>query len=120
MPNINYRRGRAKEYKIFHDLEKEGYLVFRSAGSHGVADVIAMKPEKCGRADHFAVRFIQVKSSINRKKLKAEVTTADTRIGLINVEFWKFPVRSRAVKKPLQKKGGKHDRRSTTKIRNRK
>ena len=39
----NYKKGRAFEYFIYHKLEDEGYLVFRTAGSHGVADIIAFK-----------------------------------------------------------------------------
>lgn len=39
----NYKKGRAFEYFIYHKLEDKGYLVFRTAGSHGVADLIAFK-----------------------------------------------------------------------------
>jgi len=30
----NYARGRAKEYAVIKELEKEGYYCIRSAGSH--------------------------------------------------------------------------------------
>lgn len=42
MSNKNYVNGRAFEYKVKKELENQGYLCFRTAGSHGVADVIAL------------------------------------------------------------------------------
>ena len=41
--NPRYRRGRALEYLIKDKLEKQGYFVVRAAGSHGVADVVAIR-----------------------------------------------------------------------------
>lgn len=49
----NYQRGRDKEYEVIKILEKAGYTAFRTAGSHGVFDVIAINP--------LGTRFIQVK-----------------------------------------------------------
>ena len=49
----NYQKGRAFEYRIMHDLEEVGYSVQRSAGSHGLYDVIAWNES------HF--RLIQAK-----------------------------------------------------------
>jgi hypothetical protein len=43
MPNRNYRKGRAYEYEIKKRYEKLGYTVFRTAGSHSPADLIAVK-----------------------------------------------------------------------------
>lgn len=37
----NYEKGRYYEYKSMRWLEKQGYTTFRSAGSHGLWDVIA-------------------------------------------------------------------------------
>lgn len=51
----NYTRGRAKEYKLKNFLIAKGYEVFRSAGSHGVADLVAIS--KNGH-----VYFIQLKT----------------------------------------------------------
>lgn len=39
----NYRKGRAFEYEIAAILEREGYEVMRSAGSHGPFDLVAVK-----------------------------------------------------------------------------
>lgn len=38
----NYERGRRFEYKIKKMLEKAGFVVFRTAGSHGEVDLIAI------------------------------------------------------------------------------
>ena len=46
MVNVNYRRGRAKEYRVKKKYEKCGYYVVRTAGSHGVCDLVAFG--KCG------------------------------------------------------------------------
>ena len=44
MRNSNYRAGRDLEYAAAKNLEENGYLVIRAAGSHGLADLIAFKP----------------------------------------------------------------------------
>ncbi|RPI86150.1 MAG: hypothetical protein EHM34_00200 [Nitrosopumilales archaeon] len=44
MPNKNYVKGRAFEYKIKKHYEKAGFVVFRMAGSHSPADLIAFPP----------------------------------------------------------------------------
>lgn len=43
MPNKNYISGRNFEYKVRDYLISKGYLVVRSAGSKGVADLVAFK-----------------------------------------------------------------------------
>lgn len=54
MPNYNYRRGTAFEYKRRKVWEADGYVVLRTAGSHGFADLIATRPDQ-------VVTFIQCK-----------------------------------------------------------
>lgn len=49
-----YDRGRALEYATMKDLKTNGYETFRSAGSHGIADVLAFKPGQ--------VLFVQAKT----------------------------------------------------------
>lgn len=62
--NVNYRRGRAKEYRLKYKLQKEGYdIVQRLAGSHSPIDVIGIKKGK--------IKFIQSKHKKFSKK-KAE------------------------------------------------
>lgn len=41
MPNKQYVRGRTAEYKTIAWLKKQGYVAQRSAGSHGLWDVLA-------------------------------------------------------------------------------
>lgn len=43
MPNKNYQRGRRFEYKIKNKLESLGFVVLRTSGSHGFADLVALK-----------------------------------------------------------------------------
>ncbi len=49
----NKARGTAFERKVADDLKSDGYLVIRAAGSHGAADLVAVKPGE--------VLFVQVK-----------------------------------------------------------
>ena len=43
--NSNYRNGRALEYKVIKDLRSKGLEGLRTAGSHGVADIVAFHPK---------------------------------------------------------------------------
>jgi len=43
MPNKRYQKGRRWEWKVKEKWEREGFLVYRSAGSKGAADLIAIK-----------------------------------------------------------------------------
>lgn len=55
MANKHYLSGRRKEYQAMEKLRNDGYEVSRSAGSHGVWDVVAVG---------FGItRLIQVKSN---------------------------------------------------------
>jgi len=56
-------KGRRNEYKTIHVLEEEGYYCVRSAGSKGLFDIIAIRPND--------IKMIQVKT--NRKPTKQEV-----------------------------------------------
>ncbi len=44
MPNLNYNRGRALEYRTRDHYRDEGYQVFRTAGSHTKADLVCIAP----------------------------------------------------------------------------
>lgn len=46
MPNRNYQNGRALEYRVKRQLEDDGWFVTRSSGSHGPADLVALKRGK--------------------------------------------------------------------------
>jgi Holliday junction resolvase len=42
----NYRRGAAFEREVAARLAEDGYRVLRAAGSHGKADLVALKPRQ--------------------------------------------------------------------------
>ena len=52
-----YRTGARAEYKLKHELEKNGWHVIRAAGSHGKWDLVAVRKHN-GRLD---ILLIQVK-----------------------------------------------------------
>ncbi len=58
----NYSKGRKREYDVMDILKKAGYQCLRTAGSHGMWDVIAIGPSN--------IRLIQVK--LNRTPTPAE------------------------------------------------
>ncbi len=60
----NYKKGRALEYKARDDLEKMGYFVVRSAGSHGQVDLVALKRVTMIGPD---VMLVQCKANDNGK-----------------------------------------------------
>lgn len=70
MPNKNYEKGKKKEYRVRDHYVRMGYIVLRTAGSHGFADLIAIHPESK------SIRFIQCKpdkfSDFQKKKLLKE------------------------------------------------
>lgn len=44
MANKKYIQGRGFEYRVRNYLTAQGWVVFRSAGSHSPADLIAIRP----------------------------------------------------------------------------
>lgn len=94
MGNLNYIRSRRREIDFLHSLQKKGWFSIRAAGSHGIADVIAIKPVKnCANPSHFEVKFIQIKVSQNLVKYHLDVKLQETPFGPVNVEFHHFPVK---------------------------
>jgi Holliday junction resolvase len=57
----NYNRGRAFEYKVRDLFRESGYYVIRSAGSKGIADLVAIKNESGWSMNETC--FIQCKKS---------------------------------------------------------
>lgn len=66
--NRSYQSGRRREYKIKKKMESLGYIVLRSSGSHGYADLI------CINKQWRVIRFIQVKPKnfSENEKIKIE------------------------------------------------
>ena len=44
MPNKNYNNGVALERRVMKDLKDKGLAALRTAGSHGVADIVTFHP----------------------------------------------------------------------------
>jgi Holliday junction resolvase len=44
--NANYRAGRAIEYEVVKHFQNKGYTAFRTAGSHGPYDVVAIRADR--------------------------------------------------------------------------
>ena len=57
--NKRYIAGRAAEYRAKKELEKEGWVVLRASGSHGVFDLAAAHPT------YSKTRWIQIKTCKN-------------------------------------------------------
>jgi len=84
MPNRYYERGRRAEYEARNILKKQGYLqVYRTAGSHGAADLIAVKPLASGK-HRWVARLIQIKTCEEKDLPKYRRLTRDMR----GIEFW--------------------------------
>ena len=97
MPNKSYVNSSKRELQVKKQLEDEGWYAVRSSGSHGIADVVAVRPVKgCTNPAHYQVRFIQIKTSQTIKKHKIELEAVDAACGFINVEFHYFPVKNKA------------------------
>jgi hypothetical protein len=96
--NRNYLRSRSRETTTKHELEKEGYFVVRAAGSKGFADLIAIRPSpNCQFPELYEVRFIQIKVSQNfiHDKPSLEIKIHDLEDFSVNVEFLKYPVKTK-------------------------
>jgi len=60
MPNLNYNRGRALEYRVMKHFRAEGYEAFRSAGSHSKVDVIAMRKSLVGDECYTSTKVVLI------------------------------------------------------------
>ena len=83
MARTRYAKGREREYRTMGILRKEGWLVSRSAASHGAVDVFAAKGGK--------LLLIQVKSGsarIDKKELESLVDWGRNANG--DAEVWHF------------------------------
>ena len=86
MSQTNYKRGVKKEREAMKQLEAVGYEAMRTAGSHGIFDVIATGP---------TVRFIQIKRIKQENSWKSEYEAEVEKIkqlnkpaGAITYEYW--------------------------------
>ena len=92
VPNKNYQRGRSREYAVMSVLKKDGWMVSRSAASHGAVDVFAAKGGK--------VLLVQVKSGrarAEREELQELVKWGESANG--DAEVWYYKGRGKVVKR---------------------
>jgi len=59
-----YAKGRRKEYALIHEAKAQGYMAFRSAGSHGPIDIVSIDT----RAK--VILLIQAKTGLSPAALK--------------------------------------------------
>jgi hypothetical protein len=82
LPNRNYDRGRAKEYRVAKKLRGEGWTVLRMAGSHGVFDLVALKLDHLPLCEGWNIklgdiRLIQCKSGKSKERMIKDVLKSD-------------------------------------------
>jgi len=82
LPNKNYEKGRRKEYKVMHSLRNEGYIAFRSAGSHSPIDVVGI------RGSDNKIKLVQCKPDSMSENAKNKLYEANKALnGTFEVEF---------------------------------
>jgi Holliday junction resolvase len=99
--NRNYVKGRSREYRAMNALRKDGWMVSRSAASHGAVDVFAAKDGK--------VLLVQVKSGrarATKEELEELVEWGKSANG--DAEVWYYKGRDKLVKRRVHagKRGG--------------
>ena len=98
MVQSHYAKGRSREYAAMSLLKKEGWLVARSAASHGAVDVFAARD---GR-----MLLIQVKSGRARvKKEELEALVEWGKQSSADAEVWHFKGRGKMEKRRVYASG---------------
>lgn len=73
MVNKNYIAGRNFEYKVKKYYENQGFTVLRTSGSHGFADLIAVKNFEIFVGKGYFIKTIEFIQCKNRKPTKKEI-----------------------------------------------
>jgi len=92
LPNRNYQAGRSREYRTMNRLKKDGWMVSRSAASHGAVDVFAARD---GR-----ILLVQVKSGrarATKEELEELVRWGKSSNG--DAEVWYYKGRGKVVRR---------------------
>ena len=81
-PRTNYQRGADKERRILNLFKKNGFISFRSAGSHSIIDVIAINKEIK------IIKLIQSKLGYLNPKAKKDILEEGNKLdGTYEVKF---------------------------------
>ena len=98
--NRQYQKGREREYRTMQILRNEGWMVSRSAASHGAVDVFAAKE---GRL--LLVRVKSGRARVKKEELLELVRWGESSNG--DAEVWHFKARGRIEKRRVHAaKGG--------------
>ena len=92
MVQSHYAKGRSREYAAMSMLKKEGWLVSRSAASHGAVDVFAARNGK--------MLLIQVKSGkarVKKEELEALIEWGKHSHG--DAEVWHYKGRGKVERR---------------------
>lgn len=92
MVNRNYASGRSAEYKTMGKLKKEGWVVARSAASHGAVDVFAAKEGKI-----LLVQVKKGKATASKEELEELVRWGRSANG--DAEVWYYKGRGKVVRR---------------------
>lgn len=96
MPNRKYTNSTNRELQLKKQFEQNGWYAIRASGSHGIADVVALRPAKgCTNPAHYEAKFIQVKTSQAIREEKIVTLAEDSACGFINVDYYYFPVKNK-------------------------
>lgn len=92
MPNRNYVSGRGAEYKTMRALKEDGWMVARSAASHGAVDVFAAKE---GRT--LLVQVKKGKATATKEELEELARWGKSANG--DAEVWFYKGKGRLVRR---------------------
>lgn len=92
MPNRNYVSGRSAEYRTMGALKRDGWMVARSAASHGAVDVFAAKE---GRI--LLVQVKRGKARATREELEELASWGRSANG--DAEVWYYKRRGEVVRR---------------------
>jgi len=67
----NYHKGREREHYIKKKLEKQGYFVIRSAGSHSPIDLVAIKKNEIRLIQSRKGKYIRPLEKLKLKELES-------------------------------------------------
>lgn len=82
MPNSSYARGAAFERKVKDYLESNGWFASRSAGSHGLTDVVALAPIGPREGDYQMTRVVLIQCKTGKAKMSKKERELLTRQAL--------------------------------------
>jgi Holliday junction resolvase len=90
--NRNYQKGRAYEYRVMEQLKEDGWVVARSAASHGPVDVFAARS-----GDVLLVQVKSGKARVEASEAKELVKWAEAFNA--DAEIWHFKGRGNLQKR---------------------